>query len=91
MSNSVSSHYKLSFSGVLAHGWQYPKFVRDDARKSNDYDLEVQIHSGDYFVTLATVLDQLEREVEDYHVRSKLEDVISDLIHLQDNYRIVKK
>jgi hypothetical protein len=50
--------------------------------------IDAQVRSGDYFVMLATRLDQLSKETEDYAVKSKLEDFVSDLIYLQDAYTI---
>jgi hypothetical protein len=55
------------------------------------YDLEAQVRSGDYFITLATILDLLAKESREYTTRVTLEDIVSDLIQLQDNYTINAK
>lgn len=93
--NSASLSYQLpSFTGVISHGWLRPAFVRDTEEAEDTPrvtgKLEVQVRSGDYFVTLASELDQLSRDVKDYKIREDLEDIVSDLIHLQDNYTITK-
>jgi hypothetical protein len=62
------------------------RFLRDHSESHQPID--AQVRSGDYFVTLATKLDQLSKETEDYAVKSKLEDFVSDLIYLQDAYTI---
>lgn len=84
--------YRLSpFSGVLSHAWSgKTRLVRDGDRAVRQ-DIEAQVRSGDYFVTLATVLDGLNGQVTDYQVRAQIEDIVSDLIHLQDNYTIKKQ
>jgi hypothetical protein len=75
------------FSGVLNHSWSKAQLVRDGERT---FPLEAEVRSGDYFVTLAMKLDILGRDTEDLRVRAALEDIVSDLIHLQDNYAIIK-
>ena len=91
MNSGVVGYQLQTFTGLIAHSWQEAFFLRDMANEQDEVDqLEVQVRSGDYFITLATTLDQLGREVTDYHVRLGLEDAVSDLIHLQDNYIITK-
>lgn len=55
--------------------------------------LQAQVASGDFFVTLATSLDQISQSLSrsqhsDYIL---LEKAISDLLYLHQNYQIVKK
>lgn len=90
--NTTALTYQLpSFVGVISHGWSQPAFVRDMLEDQPVDNLDVQVKSGDYFVTLATELDRLSRDIESYSVRNKLENIVSDLIHLQDDYTITKK
>ena len=85
----MNASYTLpGFSGVIIHGWRRPKLVKDEAIPRRD--LEALVRSGDYFVTIATELDQLSRDATDYEVKIRLENLVSDLIHLQDNYIITK-
>ena len=77
------------FTGILTHGWQRPKVARDGVEP--DQQLEALVRSGDYFVTVATRIDTLGREASDYGVKVGLENIVSDLIHMQDNYTIIKK
>lgn len=97
MNSATVEYQKPMFMGVMSHGWSMPTLFKDDGDKTetqqaSDVDrlLDVQVRSGDYFITLATTLDSLGRGVVDYQIRSRLEDLVSDLIHLQDNYTIVK-
>ena len=81
--------YTLSgFGGVMSHGWRRPRLVKDEDVPRRD--LEALVRSGDYFVTIATELDQISRDATDYTVKIQLENLVSDLIHLQDNYIITK-
>lgn len=81
--------YTLSgFTGAMTHGWRHPKLIKDESIPRRD--LEALVRSGDYFVTVATELDQLSRDATDYEVKIQLENLVSDLIHLQDNYVITK-
>lgn len=92
MTSAASFYQTATFTGLLSHGWVRPAFVRDrdDERQRFKQEVDVQVRSGDYFVTLATALDSIGRNATGYHVRAHIEDIVSDLIYLQDNYRIVK-
>jgi hypothetical protein len=82
-----------SFTGLTRHDQSEPLFLNDwnlGHNAANKHAVDVQVRSGDYFVTLATVLDELATSSESYAVRSKLEDIVSDLIYLQDTYAITK-
>jgi hypothetical protein len=94
--NSSTLNYRLpSFTGLISHSPLRTLFVRDTADEEQlslaDLALEAQVRSGDYFITLATTLDQLGKETTDYRVRLGIEDAVSDLIYLQDHYRITKE
>jgi len=55
--------------------------------------LEFHIKSGDYFGTLATIIDFIRNE-EKIIAKDKdkiLKNIKDDLLHLQDNYKIVRK
>lgn len=65
----------------------YAEFEEPDF--SNTAPIEAQVRSGDYFITLATKLDWLGRNA-DLKTRLRLEDIVSDLIYLHDNYSIKK-
>ncbi len=55
--------------------------------------LEVQIRSGDYFITLATILDDITQNLpaDCDPIKPILERQILDLLYLQAHYRIDKK
>ena len=77
-----------TLAGLFTHAGRRPLVVRDGEISS--LELEAQVRSGDYFVTVATVLDMLGRKTDDYETKIALENIVSDLIYLQDNYTIIK-
>lgn len=93
--NSGALSYKLSaFTGLMSHGAAETLLLRDwnfDHSISSKDLVDVQVRSGDYFVTLATILDRLAGEIDTYATRAELENIVSDLIYLQDNYSITKQ
>jgi hypothetical protein len=81
--------YQLSgMTGLLVHGWSRPEQVRDGIEPY--IELEARVRSGDYFVTIASELDQLSQDVNEYGTKVHLENLVSDLIYLQDNFTIIK-
>lgn len=94
MNNSTLGYQLPTFTGLIRHGRSKIPFVRDGADvqlQNTKLETDALVRSGDYFVTLATVLDALGQEMKNnYRVRSSLEDLVSDLIYLQDNYTITK-
>lgn len=54
-------------------------------------EVDAMARSGDCFVTLASELDAICHNVKDYGARLQLENIVSDLLYLQDNYDITKK
>lgn len=83
--------YQLSSSAtVLTHASAATVALVQDNEIEEALNLEARVRSGDYFVTLATALDTISKSVEDWQTRTALEDMISDLIHLQENYSIIK-
>jgi hypothetical protein len=92
--NNYPLNYQLHpFMGLVTHGPLRTLFARDiesEQPSAADLALEAQVRSGDYFITLATALDQLGKEAADYHIRAGIEEAVSDLIYLQDHYAITK-
>ena len=79
----------------MSHGLARVQLVRDmdevnDRHAFINRELEAQVRSGDYFISLATTLDGLSKHIEDYPTRAKIEDIVSDLIYLYDHYEIDK-
>jgi len=94
MNNPGITYAQPTLTGIATHGWDKPSFLRDivdeaDYRQAH-LPLEAQVRSGDYFVTLAMNLELLARRIEEYQVRTAVEDIVSDLIYLQDRYDITK-
>jgi hypothetical protein len=84
MSHNAQLRYQLSpLTSFLRDG-------NDERSARENLSLEAKVRSGDFFVTLATTLDELSRSETDWRTRTSLEDVVSDLIYLQDNYTITK-
>lgn len=89
----MSSTYALSiFDIFLNHGLAKILTLRDSS-DTRSMDLDVQIASGDYFITLATTLDELSQTLEhkDPSGHVVLEKAINDLTYLQQHYKIAKK
>lgn len=83
--------YQLPQPLPIVKSWRKPRFMRDgDVIRREALNLEVLVESGDYFVTVATKLDTISYSTSDYNVKLQLEDLVSNLIYLQDNYRISK-
>jgi hypothetical protein len=86
--NSLTLNYHTSgFQGLLNHGWQPQMFVRDE-REERRSQLEAQVRSGDYFITLATNLEQISKRLQDNPERASLQTIITDLLYLQTKYII---
>lgn len=89
MNIATTQPYKLAgFSGILSRSFWKNPLVRDG--EAEVFELDAQAMSGDYFVTLASRLDSLNRNSSDYETKLVLENIVSDLIYLQDHYRITK-
>ena len=91
----MNAAYQLSsFTGITTK-WRLPQLFRDQEtaelqRWRDAVEVEAEVSSGDYFVTIATRLDAISRLTSDYSVKIYLENLVSDLIYLQDNYTINK-
>ena len=59
-------------------------YVRDGATSHRHMDIDASVRSGEYFLTLATILDHISDNPE-------MQQIIRDLMYLQKNYKIVKK
>jgi hypothetical protein len=91
MTSSSLAYHLPTFTGHTSHGW-HSGLLRDGfEQKHPDLKLEAQVRSGDYFITLATFLDTIARELTDHQAQMRLEDMVSDLIYLQDNYDIERR
>lgn len=91
MSSSVAYAIRPSLS-LLSHWDNCPLAVGDyisvDAEK-----LDVQIQSGDYFVTLATKIELISQRLDDQYddLADSLEQVAGELLYLQNYYKIDPK
>lgn len=81
--NQILTHARLPF-------WT----VRDGLDGlENINPLDIQVISGDYFVTLATTLDSLSQPLAELNnpAADHLQDIVSDLLYLQQHYKIERK
>jgi len=94
MDTTTIEYRTIATNGLINHSWLGTMLLGDRADENRrhtskpDLELAAQVKSGDYFITLATKLDAMSRDMVDYHLKSEIEDIVSDLIHLQDHYRI---
>ncbi len=81
--------------GLWTHGKQPPSLLLDSGSEEDASRelLEVQIRSGDYFVTLATILDDINQSLPAEYdlIKPILERRILDLLYLQAHYQITKR
>lgn len=87
--NTLSHNFHPA-SMVMNHSNFAVIFFRD-GDNGGLYKIDAEVSSGDYFVTLATRLDQISNELHEYHLRTEIEEIVSGLIYLQDTYGIIKK
>lgn len=90
MSSMTLAYRTTNFQGLLNHGWQRPTFVRD-AREDRRMQLEAQVRSGDYFITLATNLERINQKLADSPESASLQNMITDLLYLQMKYKVSKQ
>lgn len=101
MDDCNAGYYKINGSTNVVNDWRGISVVADTDDDINDmlidavipdyHRLEAQVRSEDFFVTLATKLDSLSSRIDDYTTRITLEDIISDLIQMQDHYKVERK
>lgn len=87
----MTHSYKLMDNYVISH-WRIPWLLGDrtEVQVKSTVCVDAEVSSGDYFTMIASRLDEISRATDDYSARICLEDIVSDLIYLQDNYTIVK-
>lgn len=88
--------------GLRFHGSREFAFVADSNEvsevpstglSSNSLELESHIRSGDYFSVLATKLDDFSTRLDrgDTPQRSEIDSLVSDLLYVDQHYRLVRK
>lgn len=77
---------------ILSHWSGHQPLVRDYISVDTE-KLEVQVRSGDYFVTVATTLEVLAQRLTDLQAVSaeSLERIADELLYLQNYYEIARK
>ncbi len=77
---------------LLSH-WKTRPFNVGDYIQVDSDKLNMQVKSGDYFITLATRLELISQRLADEHddTAINLEGAVNELLYLQNFYSIVKK
>jgi hypothetical protein len=93
MISSTDSVYSLPLPGQLTSHGDEPVLLLRDGSRSNKEELIAQVRSGNYFVTLATLLDTLSANLTDENEAEAmiLQVMVDNLIYLDENYELVKK
>lgn len=92
--HSTATTYQLPAVSPFVHQeWPTLSLLRDTEEYQEEvaYELDARVKSGDYFVTLATDLEQLSQRISSHDTRLALEDIVSELLYLQDSYSINKR
>lgn len=91
MSSSATYHITAP-TGLLSHFWTTPALVRDEAEDA-EMLRKARIRSGDYLMTLATELERAAQSLADVKAPEapELERIVSELLYLERNYRIVER
>lgn len=95
--NSVTATYKLPFGGLVTDHFAAPAFfVRDQADDEMRMNLQARVRSGDYFMTIATELDEIAQNLSRLNLAgaveaNDLERIVAELFILTQDYTIVKK
>jgi hypothetical protein len=89
---SATLRYQLpTFSGLMSHGRDTMLLRDHEVSEENRLKLDAEVRSGDYFITLATTLDLLSQNITNRYIRTSLDDIVTDLVYLQNNYNINKE
>lgn len=89
----MSAYQLVLGNKLLGHYGRAIKTVQDaDEASTQRLYVEMQVRSGDYFVTLATRMDGIAHQIHGYDevLAAEIDDVVSELLYLQRSYQIVK-
>lgn len=84
-----SATYRLSWRPLLLMHRALPTTLLADYQLPENPELDARVRSGDYFITLATVLESIATELPETSIA--LNRLAKDLDYIQRHYRIVKK
>lgn len=80
-----NTHQENETIYLLADGSNLDKIETSNERtESRKQELQAYVKSGEYFTTLATLLDGISEHPE-------LQQIVNDLMYLQQHYQIIKK
>jgi hypothetical protein len=93
VNNLFLGHSRWGMGDLSLHDYADDLADMGRSKKSRHLETDALVASGDYFVTLATALDQLSQTLAEHHQpeHMPLERLINDLMYLQRNYQISKK
>ncbi len=89
----MSTVYALTIPDLLVtDGIATALHLHDLPQDDSELHTAALVASGDYFVTLAAVLEQVAAALPETHIQQlRLQAIVDQLLYLQDNYKIVKK
>jgi|GEM_PF-2136093 len=89
----INSHNLMFFGDYPWTGFNFPLLINDSEKEQRITGVKEHIKAGDYFASLATVLDLTGQMVRKKDVGSsaRLSKLKKDLLYLQKNYRIVER
>lgn len=89
----ISAHNLILADCYSGMGLGWLLIINDGEEDRRIKGIKDHIEAGDYFASLATVLDLTGQAVDKTSVTSskRLKKLKKDLLHLQKNYRIVRK
>ncbi len=78
---------------ILIHGFGQPSLLHDYVDDTTNMDMDAMIASGDCFVTLASMLDEISElmDTEPEVAKPQLEQVVRTLLYMQRFYKPVRK
>jgi len=83
--------YAIQLGACLVFEDHRSALILRDIPSDRSYELRAQVASGDYFIALATRLDQISQHLDDPDARLHLEQIIADLNHLYTYYEVCQK
>lgn len=77
----------MGFGNILVSSTYLPLVLYD----GNNLRYDSRIHSGDYFETLATELENIADEINDETTKMRLSQMIEELVYIQERYKLTQK
>lgn len=82
-----STDKSIGFGNILVSNSYLPLIMYD----GNNLRYDSRVHSGDYFETLATELENISGEIDDEATKMRLTQLIEELVYIQERYKLTQK